>query len=418
MRVRIEKLAPTGQGVARTAEGVGFVDSALPGELVETSIYERRKRFWRGSLRGVLEPSPDRVASAHAGCAGCDWAHFAADAARRAKGGLFLETMQRIGRLDPALFGEPEVAPSEPGYRLRLRLHVAGVGPATRVGYFAPGTHRVVEAAACDAIAPATRALLPGIAQAIGASGVGASEAAILEDLPGSRRLLRVTEAGGAAEEAALAERLAADFQGVRLRGADDRIRLERGLRRLALDVGARRSMSSVDAFFQGNRDLVERLAADVAREAARVPPGDALDAFGGVGLFAGSLLEAGHRVSSVEVDPTAVEDARSARAGWPDGERWDLVVASLSEFLRADDRRFDVVVADPPRTGMGAELAAELARRTRRLLIYVSCDPATLARDLGALRAEGLEIRETRLYDLFAFTHRVEALVALERSA
>jgi tRNA/tmRNA/rRNA uracil-C5-methylase (TrmA/RlmC/RlmD family) len=74
--------------------------------------------------------------------------------------------------------------------------------------------------------------------------------------------------------------------------------------------------------------------------------------------------------------------------------------------------------VADPPRAGLGAALAAALAQRTRRLLVYVSCDPATLARDLGAIRAEGLEIRAARLYDLFAFTHRIEALVALERPA
>jgi tRNA/tmRNA/rRNA uracil-C5-methylase (TrmA/RlmC/RlmD family) len=393
---------------------VGFIDSALPGELVETTIYERRKRFWRGSLRGVLEPSPDRVASAHAGCAGCDWAHFDVGAARRAKGELFLETMQRIGRLDPAQFGSPELAPSGPGYRLRVRFHVEGRGQDTRVGYFAPGTHRVVEASACEALAQATRALLPAVAQAIAGSGVAAGEAAILEDVPGRRRLLRVSEDGGGAQEAQLADRLLADFDGVRLRSPAGAIRLEAGSRRLPLDVGGRRYHASVDTFFQGNRDLVEKLAADVRLEAARLPPGDALDAFGGVGLFAGSLLDAGHRVHSVEVDPDAVEDARSTRAGWRDGERWELAGSSLSEFLRADDRRFDVVVADPPRAGIGAALAAELARRTRRALIYVSCDPATLARDLGALRSGGLQIRAARLYDLFAFTHRVEALVAL----
>src|SRR4029450_13839545 len=122
---RIEKLAPTGEGITRTAEGVGFVERALPGELVETSIYERGRRFWRGTPRGVLEPSADREGSAHAGCGGCDWVHFAVGAARRAKEELFLETMQRIGRLEPALFGAPETVPSDAGYRLRLRLHVS-----------------------------------------------------------------------------------------------------------------------------------------------------------------------------------------------------------------------------------------------------------------------------------------------------
>src|SRR4029077_9173077 len=94
--VRIEKLAPTGEGVVRGPDGVGFVDGALPGELVATTLYDVRKKFWRGSLRAVLEPSPDRVGGPHAGCAGCDWAYFSAEPARRAKRELFLETMRRI----------------------------------------------------------------------------------------------------------------------------------------------------------------------------------------------------------------------------------------------------------------------------------------------------------------------------------
>ena len=166
-QVRIEKLAPTGEGIARSSEAVGFVDGALPGELVATTLYEVRKRFWRGSLRAVIEPSPDRVEGPHSGCAGCDWAHFAPAAARTAKRELFLETMQRIGKLDPASFGELPVAASAPGYRLRTRLHAAGGEP----GYFAPGTHRVISAAACEAIASETRALLPGTGDVIASTG-------------------------------------------------------------------------------------------------------------------------------------------------------------------------------------------------------------------------------------------------------
>jgi 23S rRNA (uracil1939-C5)-methyltransferase len=418
VRVRIEKLAPTGEGIARTADGVGFVDRALPGELVETSIYERRRRFWRGSVREVLERSADRVDSAHAGCGGCDWAHYEAGAARRAKEALFLETMQRIGRLEPSLFGTPGAAPSDPAYRLRLRLHASGQAAETRLGYFAPGTHRVVDASACEAVSSSTRAGLSAIREAIGESGALASEVALLEDPPGTRRLIRVSAAEDPVREATLAERLTEGFEGVRLRGAEGAIRLERGRRRLPLEVAGRRYQASVDAFFQGNRHLVPRLVADVRDAAARVPPGTALDAFGGVGLFAGALLDAGHAVTSVESDREAAEDAKAARADWDDRSLWTVEAATIADFLRSDDRPFDVVVADPPRAGLGTELAGILARRARRLLIYVSCDPATLARDLPALLAEGLAIRDTRLYDLFAFTHRIEALVSLERPA
>ncbi len=414
-QVRIGKLAPTGEGIARSSDAVGFVDGALPGELVATTLYEVRKSFWRGSLRAVLEPSPDRVDGPHAGCAGCDWAHFAPDAARAAKRELFLETMRRIGRLDPAGFGELPIAASAPGYRLRTRLHAAGGEP----GYFAPGTHRVVSAAACEAIAGPTRALLPGTGDVIASTGAAVSELATLEDLPGARRLVRATVSGDPARAAELGLALSGLFQGVRILDADGKKMLERGARFLDLAVGGRVFDVSVDSFFQGNRFLVADLFADVLAEAGRAAPGTALDAFGGVGLFAGALAEAGHRVVSVEADAEAVVDARRTKERWKDGERWEIEgPTTLARFLREDDRRFACVVADPPRTGLGAELAAELARRSEKLLLYVSCDPATLARDLPAILAEGFRIRDAKLYDLFALTHRVEALVALERAA
>jgi tRNA/tmRNA/rRNA uracil-C5-methylase (TrmA/RlmC/RlmD family) len=412
--VRIEKLAPTGEGIARTEDGVGFVEGALPGERVATTLYEMRKRFWRGRTDAVLEPSPDRVEGPHAGCAGCDWAHFEPAAARRAKSALFLETMERIGRLDRASFGEPDVSASAPGYRLRTRLHAGG----GRLGYHAPGSHRIVPADSCEAIAVATRALLPRVEEAAAESGAAVTEFAILESVDGSRRLARASAAADAAAAARLGEALAPLVDGVRVEAPDARPLVARGERALTLAVGGREYPISVDTFFQANRHLVGSLVADVRGAAGGVGPGDALDAFGGAGLFAGALLEAGHRVQTVEADSGAVADARRAREHWADGERWEIAGATVERFLEQDDRVFDCVVADPPRAGLGVPLARELARRTRRRLLYVSCDPATLARDLAALVGEGLAIARVRLYDLFAFTHRVEALVTLERAA
>ena len=193
---------------------------------------------------------------------------------------------------------------------------------------------------------------------------------------------------------------------------------LVRGARSLDLAVGGRAFDVSVGSFFQGNRFLVPELSADVAAAAAGAEPGTALDAFGGVGLFAGALASAGHRVLSVEGDVEAVADARRTKQRWPDGDRWEIEAASIARFLEEDDRRFACVVADPPRAGLGAQLARDLARRAEALFLYVSCDPATLARDLPAILSEGFRIRHAKLYDLFAFTHRVEALVGLERAA
>ena len=168
--------------------------------------------------------------------------------------------------------------------------------------------------------------------------------------------------------------------------------------------------------FFQSNRHLLDALQAGVAREAASAAPGRALDLFGGVGFFAGALLEAGHAVVTVEANHAAVEQAAAAKKRWR-AAGWEIHHGEALSFLDRTRERFDVTVADPPRAGLGAALTRALARRAGQLLVYVSCEPATLARDLAAFLAEGLPIRSARLYDLYPLTHRVEAVVALSPS-
>jgi tRNA/tmRNA/rRNA uracil-C5-methylase (TrmA/RlmC/RlmD family) len=182
--------------------------------------------------------------------------------------------------------------------------------------------------------------------------------------------------------------------------------------------VGERRLLASAGAFFQANRHLLSALHDAVAREAAGAPPGDALDAFGGVGLFAGALLDAGGGVTSVESDAEAAECARATRREWPDGKRWTIAEEAVSEFLARDAAHFASVVVDPPRAGLGRGVAAELADRCDGRFIYVSCDPATLARDLAEILGRGFVMRSAELFDLFAFTHRIEAVVSLDRAA
>jgi len=414
---RIDRLAPTGEGVVRGEDGVGFVERALPGELVETNVYQVKKSFWRGAVRAVLEPSPGRLSGPHADCAGCDWAHFDPAAARRAKRELFLETLRRIGGIDAAAVPAGEVASSGPGYRLRSRLHVAVRGADVSLGYYSPHSHRVVSAEGCEALSRETRELLPRLRHAVASSGAEVAELAILEALDPSRRLLLASTASGRPEAERLADALAPLADGASVRSESGRL-ARRGARRLPIEVGGRALLASPGAFFQGNRHLLAPLYESVAAEAAGAPPGDALDAFGGAGLFAGALLSAGRRVTTVEGGAEAADCAREARRRWTDGDRWTIAEEDVAGFLEREPQRFACVVADPPRAGLGKVVAAELADRCEGRLVYVSCDPATLARDLAAILARGFAVRSCALFDLFAFTHRVEAVVSLDRAA
>jgi len=395
---------------------VGFVERALPGELVETNVYQVKSSFWRGTVRAVLEPSPSRIDGLHAECPGCDWAHFDPDAARDAKRELFRDTLRRIGRIDPEVVPLAGVAPSRAGYRLRSRFHASG----GELGYFEPHSHRVAPADRCEALSAETRALLPRLREAIAESDADVGEVAVLEAPDPTRRLLEVAAAPSTVRVDAegLAAALEPLAQGVRIRQGSGRVIAERGMRRLGIEIGGRRLHASAGAFFQGNRHLLGPLHQAVVEAAAGAPTGDALDAFGGVGLFAGALLDGRRRTTSVEGDAEAVACARAARREWTDGARWEIREESMSDFLSSDARRFACVVADPPRAGLGASLARELADCCSGRLVYVSCDPATLARDLAEILPRGFAIRSAALYDLFAFTHRIEAVVTLDRAA
>ncbi|MEP6769320.1 MAG: hypothetical protein ABJC61_11660 [Acidobacteriota bacterium] len=415
-RAVVEKLAPTGEGLVRTNEGVGLVDGVLPGEEVEIEIVRRSRKIWRGRAVAVQRASPDRRTGGHAdGCPACDWAHFDPSAARAAKRDLFLETMARIGRVPAASFGDLAVEPSGPGYRLRSRFHAERQEGLLRVGGFAPGTHRVEPLDACEALSGSLRALLPRLAEAL-VPFPPPLEIATLESPDGGLRLARPVIAGEGREAVPMARALAPLFDGVSVVDSRGASRRRAGAPRLWIPVLGRECPASPGTFFQGNRFLLEPLAGHVGELAAAVPPGRALDLFGGSGLFAGALLGAGHQVTSVEGHAEAAGDARLARDRWGSGDRWRIEQAPVAEFVRVDHGREELIVVDPPRAGLGLPLSRALAGRARRRLIYVSCDPATLARDLAAILPQGWEIAGARLFDLFALTHRVEAVVALER--
>jgi tRNA/tmRNA/rRNA uracil-C5-methylase (TrmA/RlmC/RlmD family) len=416
-RVSVEKLAPTGEGVARSGEKVGFVAGALPGEDVEAEVSEERRRFWKGQTIRVLSPSPDRVFGPHVGCPGCDWAHLEPAAARAAKRELFIETMERIGRLPRALFGELPITGSPGGYRLRSRFHVACADGVARVGLFAPRTHRVESIAACEAIGPQMRAALPRISAAIESSAVSVREITMVEDLEGCRRLgsfaLGPAEGG---DLEALEKGLEPLFAGIRIVDAASATLREAGARRLPVRIASRELFVDADAFFQSNRFLVPVLFEEVRKTAANVEAGAALDAYGGVGLFAGALLDAGHHAVTVEESAAAVECAREGSRRWNARGAWEIVRSSVEGFLERSDRRFELAVVDPPRAGMGSRVAHALSTRVSTRVVVVSCDPATLARDLPVFLEKGWLIGAAELYDLFPFTHRVEAIVALSR--
>jgi len=169
-----------------------------------------------------------------------------------------------------------------------------------------------------------------------------------------------------------------------------------------------------VDAFFQANRHLVAGLTATAAELAGG---GDVVDLYAGVGLFAaGIAARGGARVTAVERDRVSAADL--AANGAPLEGDLQVVRAPVETYLKRCGRLSGAaVIVDPPRTGLSREVVTRLARRRPRRIVYVSCDVATQARDLRALRSSGYRLGEVRAFDMFPNTPHVETVVALDRA-
>lgn len=389
VRLEIERLAPTGEGVARLSGKAVFVEGALPGERIDAEIFAERSRFARARTLSVELASPDRrAADAHSErCGGTDWAHFDPVAARAAKRELFLETMARIGGLAAGDFGALPISESPLEYRLRNQFHVQG----RRAGFFERHSHAIVPIDGCEIVSAPARELLTELARRSGAA----------DDLVETIDSVETVETG-AGHEIALWNRTREEPVGPNR----------------AVEIRSASASFSVSprSFFQVNRFRFPHLFEEVRDRARALGGATALDAYSGVGFFTRALADAGFRVTAVEGSAESVALARENLLRHADPAAAEIVASSVESFLERSPDSFDLVLADPPRAGLSGH-AAEIARRARSAIFYVSCDPASLARDLRIILALGFVVESAHLEDFFPLTHRVEAFVSLRRS-
>ena len=389
-------IAAGGEGVGRLGDGRAvFVRGALPGERVRVSVTEDRRRFARAQLVEVLEAAPERVVPAcpqvAAGCGGCDWQHVSPGAQRVLKGQVVVDALRRIGRIaDP-----PEVDPGPElpvaGWRTTVRAVVDGEG---RAGFRLRHAHDPL------AVGPGGCLVAHPLVDEVLREGVfpaPVQEVTVRAGVASGERLVLCTPKVGDSRVP----------DGVPLVGADE---LSGGHRAwIHEEVAGRRWRISAESFFQGRPDGAEALVdAVVAALGDALRPGAAVvDLYSGVGLFAGVLGErTGGRVVAVESNRSAVADARINLS--------DL--GGAAKIVRSDVRRWgpsaaDVVVADPSRHGLGADVVPRIDATGATALALVSCDPGALGRDAGLLAAAGWALMSVRLVDLFPHTAHVEVV-------
>ena len=411
-------IAPGGRWFCRMEDGTPlFLAGAVEGERVVAGHLRRRSRVFEGTVVEVLVPSDDRVQPPCPWadrCGGCDWMHLSATAQLEAKQSIASQAAKRQARHD--LDGPPSITPSpaDLGYRSRIRLHVDRRG---RVGYFARGSHDVVEVDDCPIAMPAAREALAGLRDAVPADILG-PEVSGVELLQGDgvthwvvhlfmrSRRARPSRALSNALTSLTAHGAAA-WIGPHPVGGPSRLRyaLPGGLFLLA----------GPSTFTQANPAANEAL---VKRVGDLVGTQDTfLDLYCGAGNFTLPLLARGARGIGVELSRDAIDCAREAAVLQSlDPEAFEQARVDIRLPRRLSDGDPGVVILDPPRTGAREAIPLLVDLAPRRIL-YVGCDPVTQARDVGSLREAGYEVVSWELFDLFPQTHHVEGIVHLSRA-
>lgn len=394
--ITIHDLAYGGDGVGRAADGRAvFVPFTIPGEEVDVEIVEEKKRFFRGRLKKTRVTSEFRVepkCPLFGRCGGCQYQHIAYAEQIRLKSGQLVETLRRLGGLDIDATVEPVIhSPKEYNYRNKLTLEPFERDGQLDYGFFSPGEGEFIPVAHCPLADPALNDLLPE-----------ARERGIARGTRKERLLLRQPAVGAAHA-----------FFG------------KPGARTDWLEevVGGHRVKVPSHSFWQVNPAVGDQLAGQVARWSGNLPVDYLIDAYAGAGLFSMAAGDACKKVCLIESDVAAVKASQwnHRHLGLKGREfmigRTEKILPGLLSRVEKNRDRM-LIILDPPRGGCDRKVLEALLATPVRQIIYVSCSPAALARDLKYLCGDGgYQIENLALADMFPQTAHFESIVLLREA-
>jgi len=399
--LQLTGMAHGGAALGRREGKVVFVPYGLPGETVRVTVVEEHDRYSHARLLEVLDPSPDRVSSpcpyfGPQGCGGCHWQHASYEAQLRHKAEVTADQLTRIGHLaDPPV--EPTLAdPTAWAYRNQARFRPA---QQEGLGFVAAGSNRVVPVEQCPVLHP----LLSNLYDALDLNLPGL-ESLTLRAGTETGELMLIFETKGDEPPSLLLDLpvscvlLLSDGTAVNLVGRNQ----------INEVVAGNTYRISAPSFFQVNTLQAAQLV-KLALEYMDLRGNETvLDGYCGVGLFTVPLAERAGLVLAVEVDHYAVEDLLENTAG---AENVEVVEGAVEEALADLDDPLDAALVDPPRTGLEPRALQELIAASPRRIVYVSCDPATLARDGHKLAAGGYQLVRVQPVDMFPQTYHIETV-------
>ncbi len=416
MQCTVTGITHNGEGVGRLDGQAVFIPYAIPGETVEVEIRERKRNYLRAQLLEVVSASPDRAEAPcpyYYRCGGCAYQHMNYSRQLELKRQVVKDNLARIGGLDVEV--EPVSGMGNPWrYRNKVEWQVARDSSGYRMGYHIQDSHQLIPIDSCLLISLAMDALSRYLHKRLEDLGLPDSCRITVRQSSVNGDLMLVFE--GTRTGKANVQQLT-DFPGLSsIHSAyQGRMIHTHGRSSLAERLAGINYEVSPLAFFQVNHQQAELLV-DVVQQFAQLGPEDTvLEGYCGIGSITLPLARVAGRIVGVESYLGAVQDARE-NARRNNINNCEFIAGACEKVIPGLKERFAVVILDPPRAGCKKEVIEAVIKTAPQRIIYVSCNPGTLARDLKIFCRDGFTVRKVQPIDMFPQTHHVETVVLIER--
>ncbi|HHU84798.1 MAG TPA: 23S rRNA (uracil(1939)-C(5))-methyltransferase RlmD [Clostridiales bacterium] len=439
--IDIVDISAEGTGVGRHEGMAIFVSGAAIGDKVEVLIIKAKKNYAIGKIERIIKPSKDRIENdcpAFPSCGGCAFRHISYDAEKKHKESRVSEAFRRIGHLDVEL--NPIITGSQYAYRNKAQYPVRMQNGRLAIGFFAARSHRVINCLDCKLQPTEFSGILKTIRKWLLSHPVTIyneeTKKGIVRHIylrkaftTGEIMVCMVINNPSLPSSKSLVDALIAENENIKtvvlnINTEDTNVILGDICKNIYGDgyitdiLCGKKIILSPLSFYQVNHEAAEKLYAKAGEYAALTGNEIVLDLYCGTGTIGLSLAEKCKRLMGVEIIPEAVKDARK-NAELNNITNADFVCADaalITQKLIDEGIKPDVIIVDPPRKGLDAEVIDSIVTLAPKRLVYVSCDPATLARDLKILTDKGYEIKDSTPIDMFPRTVHVETVVLMSR--